>query len=154
MGGLPLQKVSGTGFEENLTLGAYASGKFQIHAGSSGGQVYPLVIGCQWDTDGDERSSVYIIPDGATKIGGKRGGSLFVPYNENSASEFITIEGNAFGEVYLRAHSPRDNANVYIIPKGDRHVSFGRVTPGEGTISGYIEIKDATGVIRKLAVID
>ncbi len=151
---LRLQKVSGAGFEENLTLGAYASGKFQIHAGSSGGQEYPLVIGCQWDTDGEERSSVYITPDGQTKIGGKLGGSLVVPYNENPASAFIMIEGNAFGEVYLRASSPGDNANVYIIPKGDGHVSFGRVTQGGGTISSYIEIKDATGVIRKLAVID
>lgn len=150
-----VQKVSGAGFEENLTLGAYASGKFQIHAGSSGGPAYPLAIGCQWDAlDGKERSSVYITPDGATKIGGKRGGGLFVPYNENSSSAFIIIEGNQFGEVYLRANSPGDNANVYIIPKGNGHVSFGRVTPGGGAISGYIEIKDATGVIRKLAVID
>ncbi|QGH62742.1 phage tail fiber protein [Serratia proteamaculans] len=149
-----LQKVSGAGFEENLTLGAYASGKFQIHAGSSGGPTYPLVIGCQWDSDGEERSSIYVTPDGGTKIGGKNGGALVVPYNENSSSAFIIIEGNAFGEAYLRANSPSDNANIYIIPKGNGHVSFGRVTSGSGSISGYIEIKDATGVIRKLAVID
>lgn len=149
-----LQKVSGAGFEENLTLGAYASGKFQIHAGSSGGPTYPLVIGCQWDSDGEERSSIYVTPDGGTKIGGKNGGALVVPYNENASSAFIIIEGNQFGEVYLRANSPGDNANIYIIPKGNGHVSFGRVTSGSGSISGYIEIKDATGVIRKLAVID
>ncbi|EPH2854739.1 phage tail fiber protein [Serratia marcescens] len=149
-----LQKVSGAGFEENLTLGAYTLGKFQIHAGSSGGPTYPLVIGCQWDSDGEERSSIFVTPDGQTKIGGKNGGALVVPYNENSASAFIIIEGNTFGEAYIRANSPGDNANIYIIPKGNGYVSFGRVTSGSGSISGCIEIKDATGVIRKLAVID
>nr|WP_194857121.1 hypothetical protein [Morganella morganii] len=149
---LRVHAISGGDHEENVTLAAYASGKFQLHAGSPQG--HPLILGCQWDSDGEERSNIAITSDGNTKIGGKHGGALVVPYNENPASAFIMIEGNAFGEAYIRANSPGDNADVYILPKGDGRVAFGRVTNGGGTISSYIEIKDATGVIRKLAVID
>ncbi|HAX7273421.1 TPA: hypothetical protein JTN57_001300 [Escherichia coli] len=149
-----IHKSTGFDSEENITIAAYASGKYQIHAGSSGSDQYPLIMGCQWDSvGGDERAQISLNPNGDTVIGGKNG-TLRIPYNESKNASRLRLEGNDFGEAYLSAEGNSDNIDVYIATKGTGHVGFGKYqTQGVGSIVGYIEVKDGEGNIRKLAVI-
>lgn len=149
-----VHKSTGFGHEENVTLAAYASGKYQLHAGSSGNVAYPLIMGCQWNAgDGDERSQIVLNPNGDTLLGGKNSGILTVPYNESSAASGLSIVGNDFGEAYINAKGSASNIDVYLAPKGTGHVGFGQFTSSGGSISGYITIKDGQGNLRKLAVL-
>ena len=54
----------------------------------------------------------------------------------------------------LRAEGTSQDVNLYLKPKGGGNVAFGEVTlSADAPIVGYITIKDASGVIRKLGVI-
>lgn len=149
---LRVHAVTGAGHEENVTLAAYASGKFQLHAGSPQGN--PLILGCQWDSEGEERGNIVISSDGITRIGGLRSGGLEVPYTESRASSAIRIQGNDLGESFVSAIGPTNNVDLYLATKGEGHVGFGKFnSTSRGDIVGYIEIKDGSGKIVKLAVI-
>lgn len=59
------------------------------------------------------------------------------------------------GAPYIGAEGLSADVDVQIIPKGNGRVRFGQFAPsGDMVITGYIEIKDAAGNIRKLATID
>lgn len=149
-----VHKSTGFGHEENVTLAAYASGKYQLHAGSSGEFAYPLIIGCQWDVDGEERSNISINPDGTTVIGGKYSATLQIPYNESKSASGVKITSNDFNEAYIQAVGPTANADLYLKGKGTGHIGLGKfVSQGGGTIVGYLEIKDESGGVRRLACI-
>lgn len=55
----------------------------------------------------------------------------------------------------LSAEGPSGNHDLAFLPKGaNGRVRFGSWTFGAGlSISGYIEIKDSSGIVRKLAVV-
>lgn len=72
----------------------------------------------------------------------------------NGATSWVAATGGsgASGPALI-ARGPSGDLDMRLIPQGQGKVRFGTHTSGSGTISGYIEIKDATGTIRKLAVI-
>jgi hypothetical protein len=54
----------------------------------------------------------------------------------------------------LRAEGTAANVDLAFLPKGTGHVRFGTLTGSSDVpVTGYIEIKDFNGVVRKLAVI-
>lgn len=54
----------------------------------------------------------------------------------------------------LLARGAANDIDLRLLPQGAGKVRFGTHVAGSGTVSGYIEIKDANGTIRKLAVIN
>ena len=71
-------------------------------------------------------------------------------FNEDFlSSEFITA-----GRVHLVARGVSTNIDVAISPKGTGKIRYGtHVASSDTPVTGYIEIKDASGVTRRLAVI-
>jgi len=68
---------------------------------------------------------------------------------------YLQSTGNATGlGVQLSAQGSDTNIDLALTPKGTGNVRFGTYTASMAlTIQGYVEIKDAGGTIRKLAVI-
>jgi hypothetical protein len=72
-------------------------------------------------------------------------------YNEGLRG-YLRMGGGSGGEVTLASNS--SNGNIELTPHGTGRVKFGAfVSAGTHTPSGYIEIRDAGGTIRKLAVV-
>jgi hypothetical protein len=72
-------------------------------------------------------------------------------YNEGLRG-FLRMGGGSGGEVTLASNST--DGNIALTPHGTGKVKFGTfVTSASHTASGYIEIRDAGGTIRKLAVV-
>jgi hypothetical protein len=72
-------------------------------------------------------------------------------YNEGLRG-WLRLAAGAGGDVELASNS--SDGNVALIPNGTGKVKFGAyVTSASHTAAGYIEIRDAGGTIRKLAVV-
>ena len=87
---------------------------------------------------------------------GTGGGTQFLVSNTAAAANYLRATGGAtgFGPV-LSAQGSDANIDIIFTPKGTTgNVRFGTHTGTADTaVSGYIEIKDSGGTIRKLAVI-
>jgi hypothetical protein len=72
-----------------------------------------------------------------------------------AAVNHLQVGGNTAGNAPVLSSQGTDtNIDITLTPKGTGNVRFGTHTATSDTaISGYIEIKDASGTIRKLAVI-
>ena len=76
----------------------------------------------------------------------------FVTNAVNGIGILPTVTGHGSSIIYSKGNDA--NLDFYIIPKGTGKVRFGTYTStGDVACNGYIEIKDASGTIRKLAVI-
>ena len=71
----------------------------------------------------------------------------------NNAYIAVAGSNDGPGPAILVRGGTQENLDLRLIPKGDGKVRFGTYTSGSGSISGYIEIKDSSGIVRKLAVI-
>ncbi|EIQ9141973.1 hypothetical protein LV647_002685, partial [Escherichia coli] len=65
-----LHRISGAGYEENISLIAYNKGYYHLHAGSGGPSQFPIFIGSGWDANGAARKSITVSGDGLVSIGG------------------------------------------------------------------------------------
>jgi len=93
-----VHRVSGAGFEENLTIGAYAAGYFHIQAAGGVGRQYPLYIGTGYDTSGDKRKQLALQSNGRVNIGGDGGFcSLEVEGRDGVASNSFSMGGASTG---------------------------------------------------------
>lgn len=71
---LRVHRVSGAGFEENVSLIAFAKGYYHLHAASGSTDQYPLYVGSGYDPDGTARRSItFDGVQGFTYIGGAYG---------------------------------------------------------------------------------
>ena len=72
-----------------------------------------------------------------------------------SAVNFVDVTGSASGASPIISVAGNDtNIDLALTPKGTGNVRFGTYTASMAlTVQGYIEIKDAGGTVRKLAVI-
>lgn len=80
---------------------------------------------------------------------------LFAQIRDNgAASSDYPVLQNGPGAVSLRGEGASANIDVFLVPKGTGRVRLGTHTAqSDAPITGYIEVKDAGGVLRKLAVI-
>jgi hypothetical protein len=82
------------------------------------------------------------------------GGEQFRIFSVASAVNYLQANGGAAGNgVRLTAGGSDTDIDINITPKGAGNVSFGTYTGSVLAIAGYIEIKDSSGNIRKLAVV-
>ena len=75
--------------------------------------------------------------------------------NVASAVNYLNIFGNATGaRPTISAVGADANIDLAITPKGTGYVTFGtRTASSDVAVTGYVEIKDAGGTVRRLAVV-
>ena len=75
--------------------------------------------------------------------------------NTASAVNYLSIFGNATGaRPTISAVGADTNIDLALVPKGTGYVTFGtRTASGDVAVTGYVEIKDAGGTVRRLAVV-
>jgi hypothetical protein len=74
--------------------------------------------------------------------------------NTDDAVNYFRVENSATGDpVDISAQGTDTDIDLRLEPKGDGNIRFGIYTGTAGSITGYITIKDAAGITRKLAVI-
>jgi hypothetical protein len=83
------------------------------------------------------------------------GGTQFVVDNTASAVNWLQVTGAATGGApVVSARGSDTNIDLALTPKGTGNVRFGTLTAtSDVAITGFIEIKDSAGNVRKLAVI-
>lgn len=119
-----LHRVSGAGYEENISLIAYNKGYYHLHAGSGGPSQLPFYIGSGWDNEGPARKSITFSGDGLTFIGGKYGvGGLEVGYRPESSGESNRFridsgQGSSNGSPTISTVGPSTNVDFNITAKG------------------------------------
>lgn len=70
---------------------------------------------------------------------------------DNQVRIFSSVAGSA---PQIQAGGSDTNIDLQLVPKGTGYIQFGnRTGTGDAPITGYIEIKDNGGIVRKLAVI-
>jgi hypothetical protein len=88
----------------------------------------------------------------AMKIYDSFAGVVLGGYYNEGLRGYLRLGGGAGGDVDLASNS--SDGNVTLTPNGTGKVKFGTyVTSASHTAAGYIEIRDAGGTIRKLAVV-
>jgi hypothetical protein len=93
-----VHRLSGAGFEENITIGAYAAGYFHIQAAGGVGRQYPLYIGTGYDTGGGKRKQIALQGNGRLNLGGDAGFcSLEIDGRDGTASNSFSMGGAAIG---------------------------------------------------------
>jgi hypothetical protein len=82
-------------------------------------------------------------------------GRSFNVADSNAPVNFLQVQGNtATNAPILSSQGSDTNIDLVLTPKGTGNVRFGTFTTlGAEVITGYIEVKDSGGTIRKLAVI-
>jgi hypothetical protein len=110
----------------------------------------------------DLHSSINLIPKGN---GNANSGAGIILLGSDSLTQFRTAaisatSGNTFlevqranGFVNLKAVTGSANGDIALTPQGTGNVRFGTYTGTISAITGYIEIKDSGGTIRRLAVV-
>jgi len=88
-------------------------------------------------------------------VGTGKNKALSATQGSVSAVNYLDAVNAATGDpVLLRAQGDDTNIDLKLLPKGTGRVHFGvHSTTADTAISGYIEIVDSTGAVRKLAVI-
>lgn len=82
------------------------------------------------------------------------GERVFATVNNGVPSSYLVFEnGNTSRGSKIRMGGTEPDADLQLEAKGSGKIRFGSFTEGTSDIEGYIEIKDSTGTIRKLAVI-
>jgi len=95
---LRVQRMSGAGFEEVLSIGAYASGYFHIQAASGGSLQYPLYVGTGYNGSGSKRQQLSFQTNGDTTVGGDQTKcSVLVKDRNEVASNFFNFDGSTVG---------------------------------------------------------
>ena len=91
--------------------------------------------------------------DGTGAAGGSTRAARFMPVA--SAVNYTDFYGSVAGQpLQIFANGSDTNIDIRLVPKGTGRVRFGTLTASaDAPVSGYIEIVDSGGTVRKLAVI-
>jgi hypothetical protein len=87
---------------------------------------------------------------------GNATGTHFYAGGPATPDNYLVAEGQAAsgGTPFIRAAGVDTNIDLRLLPKGTGRVRFGAHSAiGSETVSGYIEIKDNGGTVRKIAVV-
>jgi hypothetical protein len=87
------------------------------------------------------------------ELNGGINAKTIVKFGNNEGNNY-TYLSNSGGSPKIEAQGISTDIDVWLQPKGTGNARFGdRVASADQVVTGYIEIKDNTGAIRKLAVI-
>lgn len=146
-----LHRISGAGYEENISLIAYNKGYYHLHAGSDGPSQLPVFIGSGWDSNGVTKKAITVSGDGITSIGGKFGTSaLEVGYRQEIDGESNRFrvdsgKGGSGSGPTLSAKGPDANITMSLRPKGIGEVSIGSKTQVNGVLYPAADNKFSVG---------
>ena len=69
-------------------------------------------------------------------------------------ANYIQVANGAAGApAGISVRGADEDIDLRLAPRGNGRVQFGQYTAGATAVTGYISVKDITGVVRKLAVI-
>lgn len=119
---LRVHRISRAGFEENVSLIAYGTGKFHLHAGGGSGRQYPLHIGSGYKTSGAERDHITLAGDGYTYLGG----------DANAYSMRVGHADDVAGNVFEFLSTPTGFSPSLRARGADTDVGIGFDTKGNG----------------------
>jgi hypothetical protein len=143
--------TNGEGSAEQLRIAHTASAVnyVQVTGSATGNSVYVSAKGS------DTNIPIILESKGTQPIYFATGGGIqFAVANAASSANYAVARGAATaGTPELYVIGTDTNIDLALTPKGTGLVRFGTHTATALTISGYIEIKDAGGTIRKLAVV-
>lgn len=92
--------------------------------------------------------------DSGVAFRGNNSAQFFRATHNADAVNYIHVIANPAGEAATVSSQGSDtNIDLRLTPKGTGRVRFGTFVPGSTPITGHIEIRDASGIIRKLAVV-
>lgn len=118
-----LHRVTGAGYEENISLIAFAKGYYHLHSAAGGPDQYPLYLGVGFDSSGNARRSITLDGDnGIVTLGGSYGRSgLEVSYREETSADvnrFRIDSATAGNAPNFYAIGPDTNVNMLLTAKG------------------------------------
>lgn len=146
-----LHRISGAGYEENISLIAYNKGYYHLHAGSGGPSQFPIFIGSGWDANGAARKSITVSGDGLVSIGGKYGtGALEVGYRQETDGDsnrlrIDSAKGGSGGGPTISALGTDANISINIRPKGTGVVKIDGVQEVNGANLPSIDNRYTSG---------
>ncbi|MCG7781002.1 hypothetical protein [Lelliottia amnigena] len=123
VGAYRLHRVTGAGFEENISLIASARGFYHLHAAGGNGDQYPIFIGSGWDPDGTARRQVTVDGvNGIVTIGGSYGRSCaefgYRTYSSGDVNRFRFDSATTGNQPTISAVGPDNNINTILAAKG------------------------------------
>ncbi|MEX5359876.1 tail fiber domain-containing protein, partial [Klebsiella pneumoniae] len=146
-----LHRISGAGYEENISLIAYNKGYYHLHAGSGGPSQFPIFIGSGWDANGAARKSITVSGDGLVSIGGKYGTcALEVGYRQeidgdSNRLRIDSAKGGSGGWPTISALGTDANIGINIKPKGTGVVKIDGVQEVNGANLPSIDNRYTSG---------
>ncbi|MEL7694962.1 MULTISPECIES: tail fiber domain-containing protein [Pantoea] len=129
---LRVHRLSGAGFEENVSIIASARGFYHLHAASGSTDQYPLYIGSGYDSDGTARRQITVDgTNGVTTVGGGYGRSAaefgYRNFSTGDVNRFRFDGGTAGNPASLSAVGPDTNINTVMAAKGSGFIQFNSV---------------------------
>ena len=135
----------------NIAHTASAVNYLQVTGGAAGGNAFLTAQGSDTNVNiyyGAKGSGIHYFVTGG-------GAGQFAVTHTASAVNYLQVTGGATNQAPSFTSVGSDtNIDLALSPKGTGNVRFGTLTANaDAPITGYIEIKDSAGNIRKLAVI-
>lgn len=121
---LRMHRVTGAGFEENISLIASARGFYHLHAAGGNGDQYPVFIGSGWDPDGNARRQIAVDGvNGIVTIGGAYGRACaefgYRTYSSGDVNRFRFDSATSGNQPAFSAVGPDANINTILAAKGN-----------------------------------
>jgi hypothetical protein len=150
-----VQRLSGAGFEEVVSLAAYGPGYYHLHAASGATNQRPFYLGVGYRGDGAKRGQITLSGNGDTLIGGEFDRySLRVGYRDGSTGNGVFINGaNSGNQPSISAEGVDANIDLTLTPKGAGLVRLGPTIAGHATsgTARSIFVKDNAGNELRIA---
>lgn len=149
LGGVSLGTANGTALF-TYTFGTPAVNYFQFVGSPTGSNPLFYAVG----SDSNVSMSLRTQGTGVFDFSTNNTDRQFRVAHTGSAVNYLQVTGGASGNSpVISAQGSGTNLDITLTPKGTGNVSFGTYTGSVLAIAGYIEIKDSSGNIRKLAVV-
>ncbi|EOU4281606.1 hypothetical protein OFN94_07730 [Escherichia coli] len=126
---LRMHRVTGAGFEENISLIASARGFYHLHAAGGNGDQYPVFIGSGWDPDGNARRQITVDGvNGIVTIGGAYGRACaefgYRTYSSGDVNRFRFDSATTGDQPAFSAVGPDANINTILAAKGNGFIQI------------------------------
>ena len=121
----------------------------QVTGAATGGAINVTAQG----SDTNIRANFYSKGTSNVVLGNGAGINFIAGANAGTSANYLTAASNSAGSApYLAATGSDTNIDLTLTPKGTGNVRFGTYTGTILTPTGYIEIKDSGGTVRRLLV--
>lgn len=146
-----LHRGTGMGFEENISLIAYAKGYYHLHAAGGNTDQYPLYIGSGYDPDGNAVRSITVDGTrGIVALGGAYGRASaefgYRPFATGDVNRFRFDSGLTGNPAALTALGPDTNVNITLAGKGTGFIQTNSVLRPNANIVPNVDNAVSAGI--------